>query len=79
MLQLIVGGLTFVCTLCLATLGNRIWRDNPLERWIRRVRDATVSRFARKSDVEDVLQRYEFDWEAGTVKPKEFGLTPDAN
>lgn len=78
-LQLTVGGLTFVGTLGLAALGNRVWRDNPLERWIARQRDAAVGRFARESGVEHVLTTYELHWDAGTVRPKARGLTPPAN
>ena len=78
-LQLTAFGLTFVGTLCLATLGNRVWQDNPLDRWIARKRDAAISRFARQSGVEHVLSRYELDWEAGTVKSRGCGATPPAD
>ena len=70
-LQLTVGGLTFAAVLGLAVLGNRVWRDNPLERWIARRRDAAVRQFARESGVEHVLTKFELDWDARTVRPAE--------
>ena len=68
-LQLTVGGLTFAAALGLAILGNRVWRDNPLERWIARRRDEAVRSFARESGVEHVLTKFDLDWDAGTVRP----------
>ena len=65
--QLTDGGLTFLATVGAAIFGNRIWANNPLERLITRRRDAAVRRFARKSGIEDVLTKFELDWDNRTV------------
>ena len=69
--RLAVGVVTFAATLGLAVLGNRVWRDNPLERWIAGRRDAGVRRFAREAGIEHVLTKFELDWHTLTVRPVE--------
>ena len=67
-LQLTVGVLIFGTFVGGALLGNRVWPSNPIERWIARRRDKAVRRFAKESGVEDVLTKFELDWDTRTSK-----------
>ena len=78
-LQLTFGGLTFVGTLALAVIGNRVWRNNPFERWISRRRDEAVERFARQSNIEHLLAKFEIDWDTETVVPGAKDSSRDAS
>ena len=66
----LIGSLVFVTALA-GFLGSRYLPANPLERWIAKTRDAFVLQFARRHGVEDILEKYDLDWQANEVKPKE--------
>ena len=70
-LRFLIGILAFVSALAGGMLGSRFWPTNPLERWIAKTRDASVRKFAQQHGVEDVLLKFELDWQAKVVKPKE--------
>lgn len=67
----IVGILTFVSALAAGIFGTRFWPDNPLDRYIAKTRDAFVLKFAKRHGVEDILTKFDFDWRAKVVKPKD--------
>jgi hypothetical protein len=65
-----VAVLVFLATTLAATVGNRYWPDNFLDRWLGDRRDKAAWKFADKHAALDILGRYEIDWDRGDFHRK---------
>ena len=62
---------TFAAVFAASLIGNQYWASNPLEQWIQRRRQEAFDRFARDNDIQEVIGRFDIDWNAGVVRLRE--------
>lgn len=70
----LVSVLVFLLSLVGSALGSGYYPGNPLDKWIKRRRDAAVQKYAKVHDLDFVLKKFVFEWDIGVAKERALEL-----